>query len=400
MDVTFDTSDVNIWYSISEDQTCLGMYNPASMRFNREDSKKFDLIDLSDINSIASLAESMTGVRKKIFPVGNRDVLGMLRYGFVPDVISVEWISDVLDRIPIMLFLGGLIDYKTMGDLTSVMYGPSDKVVPSYREIQTISKYMVWEYIPMNILKSWSISTCRSMPLMLRAKDMVYPGSNRVKTDMSSFRTCSNHTISKSDIVWGHDRRDHLIIKVATITLGDDTFYAVPVTRYVVGMSGGLYFGSDRPSDTCGVFYYYDEDSTTLLAYKTSHRGFNKTDAIRLLGTNEPWATNNLMRHSTGDLPRDLVITIGELATIKGKQQLLKGAPHNIVSMDVYAGMSLGGLYAEEDELDQSLCLRAREKGYDIVILDSMPGSRQVVTEILDTREMSISYRSLVYIVD
>ena len=61
-----------------------------------------------------------------------------------------------------------------------------------------------------------------------------------------------------------------------------------------------------------------------------------------------------------------------------------------------YVGRFLG-LYAKEDDFDQSICIAVRAKSIDIIILTDMIGSHQVVTEILDTRERSVSFKSLLY---
>ncbi|CAK7995034.1 Hypothetical protein POVR1_LOCUS552 [uncultured virus] len=58
----------------------------------------------------------------------------------------------------------------------------------------------------------------------------------------------------------------------------------------------------------------------------------------------------------------------------------------------------IGKMYAIEDDFDQPICKIAHAKGIDIVTLTHMVGSHQVVTEILDTRDRSDSFKSLIYL--
>lgn len=53
----------------------------------------------------------------------------------------------------------------------------------------------------------------------------------------------------------------------------------------------------------------------------------------------------------------------------------------------------------QEDFLDQYLCKTAREAGYDVVLLEGIPGSHQVVAEVLDARLRIDSFDALVYVV-
>lgn len=64
-----------------------------------------------------------------------------------------------------------------------------------------------------------------------------------------------------------------------------------------------------------------------------------------------------------------------------------------------YAGEYLD-LYAREDDWDQILCVGAAQAGFDIVVLTSMVGMFQVVTEVLDTRSREESFFSLLYVID
>ena len=54
-------------------------------------------------------------------------------------------------------------------------------------------------------------------------------------------------------------------------------------------------------------------------------------------------------------------------------------------------------IYGKEDVFDQSVAKMADYFGYDIVILENMVGSHQVVTEVLDCRSRVDSFASLIY---
>jgi len=194
------------------------------------------------------------------------------------------------------------------------------------------------------------------------------------------------------------------------VLLDGEAWNVIPVTRYAQGMSRGLFFQQTpetRPS-FCGTFFYHEPDPacSTLLAYKTSFRAFNKTDAMQKLGLlnlTNPFdydIYHETIKHIAGVYPRDLRLTPLEAATLMLNEDIDdRGVASKLPQIPHYAGEYLE-LYAIEDVFDQSLCIGARQAGYDVVILENMVGSFQVVTEILDTRSREESFRHLVYIVD
>lgn len=204
----------------------------------------------------------------------------------------------------------------------------------------------------------------------------------------------------------------------------------------------------------CGTFYYYEPESTTFLAYNTSYRSFNKATAFKELmnmleeSDSDYWnkvvdldgnnCSNEIieyqcllsnetdsnsskleLEHSklnlfmSGKLPADLMISPNELVSIMEvkDESLLGKSLTNVTSKDYkasrlaskipqrkyYAGAYLG-LYALEDDYDQAICLLCKRLGIDILILQNMVGSFQVVTEVLDSRSRTDSLRSLVYL--
>lgn len=99
-----------------------------------------------------------------------------------------------------------------------------------------------------------------------------------------------------------------------------------------------------------------------------------------------------IMEHISGKLPVDLLSSVktagdflGRLGTERLSEDLLNS------KNKIYIAKELD-LYAYEDDLDQPLCMAAARLGYDIIILEHMVGSHQVVTEVLDTREDSLKH--------
>ena len=259
---------------------------------------------------------------------------------------------------------------------------------------------LFWHGIPLNILLSimmdepWTyktieqykrdaISTASSLPLMLYAPDMMYKQSKRPVTDMSLFRTPTSRTASRNELSTGQ------------INIDGEIWNVVPVTRYAAGMSSGLYYG-DRPTTACGIFYYLEPESTTYLAHKTEMRAFNKTAATSALGHAATNENEHITRHMNGTYPRNLMLTAAQVQKMEPSSSV---SIENVSESTHYAGERLG-MYAEEDSLDQDLCVLADRAGYDVVILESMVGRYQVVTEVLDTRNRSDSFSSLIYLVE
>lgn len=242
-----------------------------------------------------------------------------------------------------------------------------------------------------------------SLPLLLLDRNLVYSQSLRPKTDMLMFRQPNSRTISRSEIVSFSDNRTQQTnnplcsIVSGQILIDGEKWNVVPVTRYGLGMSCGLYHGGDRPADAIGTFYYLEPESTTYLAYKTELRAFNKTEACLSLGVpnREQYNITETLKHSRGIYPRDLMMTPLEVT----RARRISRPSQDVDPQPRYAGVYLG-LYGNEDVFDQDLAKTASATGYDIVVLESMVGRYQVVTEILDTRPREESFSRLLYIED
>lgn len=295
----------------------------------------------------------------------NANYFSMINQGFIP----CPFVNEVKGK-----------NYREMVEY--YIQGLSDEDIRFWTGIKDpismLSKCAFWSVVTMAFLKE-SCSRGDSYPVLFFKVDLLYK-SMRPKTDMSMFQTAnSNYYKDSNGII-------------------DDK---ISVTRYAQGMSRGLFFG-DRPSDTCGYFYYYEPESTTYLTYKNALVAFNKTDAAKQLIAelseddqdlviafekymNDRKVSNYFNFHTNGLLPSNLMLTPEQYYKIIGK------TTNNESNQKVYVGKLLN-LYAKEDDLDQRICVLANYLKYDIVILTHMIGSHQVVTEVLDTRHDSFSH--------
>lgn len=324
------------------------------------------------IDSLATRAEDID-----IFPVLRvDDPRRMMQLGLYPASLRMlPWVAHWLEGME-------LVDLKFW------------TVLDHSKTIRNLQDELVWEYRTLETLKREAISSANSIALKWLAPDLLYNDSQRPRTDMSLFRSALSQRINRKDVIDGK------------VIITGERWKVVPVTRYAQGMSRGLYHATDKPAYACGTFYYLEEESSAYLAYKTSLRAFNKTDACLKLGILDPEDENmeyilddydTLKKHIDGYYPRDMIMSPAEVYELSDLQFSVN--PNRISSEPRYAGVRLG-LYAGEDSFDQLLCREARDAGYDVVILENMIGAFQVVTEVLDTRTREDSFRSLLYIVD
>lgn len=251
----------------------------------------------------------------------------------------------------------------------------------------TLSANPFWSMVTISYIQDQA-QKANSFPLLFFDLNLLY-SSMRPKNEMTMFQTCNSnyYTINPPN-------------------------NAIQVTRYAGGMRKGLFYG-ERPKDVCGYFYYYEPESTTYLKYNRSLTAFNKTDACRKLyyqmeGTYPDHEYTEILydsvilatdpdlileMHIDGKIPRDLMFTCKEYEELIENEDLELTKPKKSITSDrkVYVGKTIG-MYAAEDHLDYILCVASNFMGYDIVILENMVGSHQVVTEVLDTRNSSFSH--------
>lgn len=162
----------------------------------------------------------------------------------------------------------------------------------------------------------------------------------------------------------------------------------IPVVRYQQGMSRGIYF-SETSKKICGTYYYFEPASDYYLKCSTLFIAVNKMTAYFTLveGTEREKEAKEL-----------------SLDIINSAYFDYKEPTSGKKVKDIFDQMLVGNekvlewnedMYAKEDKFDQPLCQVAKNKGLEVVILSAMTGTSRVVTEILDTRDRSISFSSI-----
>mgnify|MGYP001182199416 CR=1 FL=1 len=144
-----------------------------------------------------------------------------------------------------------------------------------------------WEYGTIAHYVKQGLLVVRSLPLLLWAPDLVYPGSRRPRNDMGLFRTPMSRVVSPGELVAAPG------FPGARRYAGDPVHTLLPVTRYAAGMGGSLYYGAAGPGSGlprtveqetwCGTFYYAEPESTTLLRFRRYLVAPNKVAAVHAL---------------------------------------------------------------------------------------------------------------------
>lgn len=236
--------------------------------------------------------------------------------------------------------------------------------------------------------REFALETAISLPLVLYARDTLYK-SMRPRTDMMLFRQATSLTYQTKRKI---NEYEYLL---------DDQLVAVPVARYASGMTRGLYYEGN--SEFCGTFFYYEPDSTTFLTYESSKTYRNKHAAMFDYDEDHKYVdysdnrVEKYFKHPE-EFPDDLRMTPREYNSFMNRmnQEIASEEDDELDEKKRYVGAKLG-LYAIEDEYDQEICTGAREAGIEVIILTHMIGSRQVVPEVLDTRERIDCFSHLVY---
>jgi hypothetical protein len=379
--------------------TVLNQTEPMLTEYKYNDLRNWS-IELSELESyIINTEEELLkildiAIEKEdvyyIYPVIEiYDPKAMLEFGFWPtsfeikDLEFTSWLNDI--------------------DINTILFWSNNE--SKYRNLfNRFKKELRWKYVPLDIWKRNAIKYANSIPLKLYSPDLMYNTSKRPINDMEMFRNPTSNRVNINDI------------KNNKINIDNELWNVIPVTRYAAGMKKGLYYKNNLMEEFCGTFYYYEPESTTYLAYKTFLRAFNKTAAMNILFLNDSYINKikgrivqnfyiksypYIMKHVNGIYPKNLLLTPNEAVSLyidenKDANQIINEA--NLLPQNKYYAGHYLDLYAAEDALDQILCTTASELGYDIIILENMVGSHQVVTEILDTRKRAESFKSLIYI--
>jgi hypothetical protein len=253
---------------------------------------------------------------------------------------------------------------------------------------------------------------------------LLYSQSQRLKTDMSMFRTPFSNTgrVERQKLETDFGSYEILSLESKTSITMTSGKYAVPVTRYAGSVTSGRYHGEPEQS-YCGTFYYHEPESQTYLIGKKILIAETKYEATEALfrvsnvnGSFHNHVEDLLESHmivpmnyewEKKKLPLDLMLTPEQFISLYEKyyQETVdrlkasfrgKNFSDEILQVPIYSGMILG-LYAQEDNFDQPLCILGKEIGYDIIILTRMVGAKQIVIEVLDTRSREESLQNLIF---
>lgn len=301
-----------------------------------------------------------------LFPIGYiAEPLKLLKLGYLP-VISK---SDLDMHNKLLEALDAFVSGISPANLQLLYPGLAS------RFIALLGQYPVWRYRPLSYHYKRASKSVYSLPLLLRDPTRTYSLSKRPRTDMSQFLSPNYKSYLAKDL----------------------PLLSLPVTRYAKGMSRGLYYPeSTRSAQYLGTFYYLEPESETYLTYETSYTSFNKYTAFQELGGDPEIAHQVLFLtlddYISGVLPADLLMTSEEICHYLGRELV------SVSDSKLYAGNVLE-LYAAEDVLDQFLCKLARRKNIQVLVFTNMPGSHQVVTEVLDVADRENSFKRLVHVV-
>ena len=270
--------------------------------------------------------------------------------------------------------------------------------------------FSVFLYATIGGWKQYALKTANSFPLALYAKHLLYP-SMRPVNDMAMFRHVTSALYTRAVKI-----DDYLYSLKSTSFDGKeiDLGLGIPVTRYSDGMNKGLYYNGGKNKKFCGTFYYYEPSSTIFLTFSTHAIYKNKHEAVKEFTSedhpdymradyaefSEPLVNMYYNPESYKEeylvkFPEDLRMTPREYYA-KVKKEPFPPQYENLPERKYYIGKKIG-FYAVEDDYDQDLCSYSKQQGHEVVILTHMVGSRQIVTEVLDTRERSQSFGALVY---
>lgn len=316
--------------------------------------------------------------------------------------VEVESIYD-----PIEFLLSGFLTYESASTSIITQYAKGWITIPEIMfwhgldeatVIKRLDQVKDWVFQRLSYIKKIALKDVDSHALILYAPQELY-NSFRPRTDMMTFLPPNAAAASRAELSRGR-----------YVASSGERWSVIPVTRYAAGMSRGLFNEESEQGEYCGTFYYHESESDTFLAYKSSRTFFNKTAAVTALdptwstvenwNSEEEWLAEHphLAAHMKGELPADLRMTPQEFYARYPDQidgRIMPEFVSKLLKRKEYIGRHLM-LYAEEDDLDQSICLLAKSQGIDLLILTHMVGSHQVVTEVLDTRDRVRSFENLI----
>jgi hypothetical protein len=373
-----------------------------------------DLIRISEENMIED--ESHFVIMS--LPYSNTDdMLGLLKLYVLNGFLPVEYAVSNEDRDPPKHGSDAKIEYPEFIEAYFIHKMTSNEIYFWYHDDEDsilggLKRHKYWMYCSIQGWMDFALKSGNSLPLLLYAPDKVYD-SNRPKTDMTMFQQVTSLRYNPDMII----RKSLYNI---TISINDKIYLCLPVTRYAMGMSKGLYYNYNQDKSFCGTFYYYEPQSTTYLTFNRYKIYRNKYEALKDLrlisyefekvelplqeynsdDDNEATLINFVESYyeHPEDYPENLKMTPIELYNTNDYNLNYMNVEfiNDLPEKERYAA-NLLGLYAFEDTYDQEVCILAKQLSIDVIILTHMVGSHQIVMEVLDVRDRLKSFSSLAY---
>lgn len=218
-------------------------------------------------------------------------------------------------------------------------------------------------------------------------KYYVYP-SGLAKTSMEFAGRISDEDLSHANVILTSGKYGTIIISGMRIgtqeivpvrcTTTIDGELWIPVIRYQNPGSGRLFFeGDETPGQYCGNFYYLTSDVNIYLKSK-------KTMIVPLLDI------AYYLLGGFGD-------SVNEFYRTWYQRIVDKCQSGESLNEEDYLAGHYKGLRPdlEHEDIDQPLCVLAREAGIDVIIV-TYPFGREASAEVMDVRDRTVSFSSLV----
>ena len=183
--------------------------------------------------------------------------------------------------------------------------------------------------------------------------------------------------------------------------------YYLPVVRYE-DIYYSAEFGNEHDfaneilsalglKEFCGTFYYYEPYSSFYLNLGKTLIAGSKYDAIKQLLSILGRSFSDLKYLDESAPSEEDIIDAYHGFENKWENVLsISNDQKDDIDFMIYDGVYEGKkYYAMLDGYDQTICMMAKEAGYDTVLLQKEPGKYRTVTEILDVRSRSVSYDSI-----
>lgn len=288
-----------------------------------------------------------------------------------------------------------------------------------------------------SLVKDWIYYPPRKMIKEIEGKanyyvsamnNKLYKKSQRPVTSMSNF--APNEGETKNIAIFKKDPKG----APQAIQWEGNIIHVFPVSRYSPEKKKGLFYSTmedkEEEEDTyCGTYYFWEPESEVYLILGKSKYFPNKLIAYislpsknkdnelineflesyyhlftryNLLNIKSPILMDimlNGFRYNDSFLKEFIKLFSGEKTDLFVINDLYQTTEKIFLQNGkiIEKGTYMNEFDAFEDELDQPLCLIAKENKLDTIILAQQPGSRKINTEVLDARDRKTSFFNLVW---